>query len=94
MDQSCSTKLFLTTLYLIGVVAAFVIVMQALREREESWNEAFVSYSMFRVGLLASLSWILVFSFVVVWLSDYLVYWYVYLLFRYKQWKQNKKITP
>ena len=75
-------------IYFVGVAIAFALLMHAVRR--ESEKQLFVFIPNERVQFLSLLSWVIVAGFAAAWLFGKLTVCYVYILFKYKLWKNEK----
>lgn len=78
-------------IYAVGVAIAFALLMHAVRR--ESEKQLFVFIPNERVQFLSLLSWVIVAGFAAAWLIDKLTVCYVYILFKYKLWRNKSKQT-
>lgn len=75
-------------IYTVGVAIAFALLMHAVRR--ESEKQLFVFIPNERVQFLSLLSWVIVAGFAAAWLLNKLTVCYVYILFKYRLWKNEK----
>lgn len=76
-------------IYFAGVAIAFALLMYAIRR--ESEKQLFVFVPNERVHFLSLLSWVIVAGFAAAWLIDKLTVCYVYILFKYRLWKKDRR---
>lgn len=74
--------------YSIGVVVASLIMLYDLRKTQDI-GYVFMSENMKRVAMLSLWSWVFVFSRFAVWLIDFVVFWCVWIVFKYKVWRND-----
>ena len=76
-------------IYLLGVLLAYVLLVYALKRI--SRKNPFMYVPAERIQLASLLSWIYVAGFAAAYLLHALTLCYVWVLFRYMLWKQNRK---
>lgn len=72
--------------YALGVVIAELIVLYDLRKLAKDGYILHADYFL-DITLISLLSWYLVFYRFTVLLIDFVIYWYVWIVFKYKMWK-------
>lgn len=81
---------FLISIYIIGVVIAVPILAYDLRKIQDR-GYVLMPESIKRIAMLSLWSWALVCFRFAAYFTDYIIYLYVKLMFKYKVWKNKNK---